>query len=75
MWEARLKGSTDPEAQGRIETLRAILDRYPPAAAALKALLHRIHNFPRFPVRPPLLPISRETEDKAYAELQAAGLI
>lgn len=75
VWEARLKGATDPEAQGRIETLRTILDRYPPAAAALKALLHRLHNFPRTPVRPPLLPISREAEDQAYAELQAAELI
>ena len=75
VWEAHLQGGHASQAQGRLETMRPILDRYPPASATLKALLARFHNLPRFPVCPPLAPISSETEEKVAVELQAAGLI
>jgi 4-hydroxy-tetrahydrodipicolinate synthase len=75
VWEAHRKGVESADAERRIETMRAILDRYPPASAALKALLARLHNFPRYPVRPPLLPISKETENAVFTELEKAELI
>lgn len=73
VWDAHLAGATDTEAQTRLETMRPILDRYPPASATLKALLARLHNFPRFPLRPPLMSISKETEDKVFDALTSAG--
>jgi 4-hydroxy-tetrahydrodipicolinate synthase len=77
LWEAYLGGADPSEAQAQIEAYRAIIDRYPPAPPLLKALLARLHpgGMPRFPVRPPLTPVSREVEDRAYAELQSAGLV
>ncbi len=75
VWEAHCANTTDPEAHARLEAARAISDRYPPASATLKALLARLHGFPRFPVRPPMLSISPETEEKVYAELKEAGLV
>jgi 4-hydroxy-tetrahydrodipicolinate synthase len=75
VWDAHLKRATDTVAQTRLETMRPILDRYPPASATLKAMLARVHNFPHFSVRPPLMSISKETEDKVFSELISAGLI
>jgi 4-hydroxy-tetrahydrodipicolinate synthase len=75
VWDAHVKGQADTEAQTRLETMRPILDRYPPASATLKAMLARIYNFPHFPVRPPLMSISKESEDKVFDELNSAGLI
>lgn len=75
VWDAHVSGGGAAEAQKRIEAMRQIIDRHAPAPAILKALLARLHGFPRFAVRPPLLPASRETEDKACAELEAAGMI
>ncbi|MBM4425259.1 MAG: dihydrodipicolinate synthase family protein [Chloroflexi bacterium] len=75
VWEAHASGGDAAAAQKRLETMRPILDRYPPASATLKALLSRMHGLPRFAVRPPLLPISHETEEAVVSELEAAGLI
>jgi 4-hydroxy-tetrahydrodipicolinate synthase len=74
LWDVHFAGGDTAAVQARIESYRAILDRYPPAPALLKALIARLHDMPRFPVRPPLMPVSREVEEKAYAELQASGL-
>lgn len=75
VWEAHRDGGDASAPQARLEKARAIMDRYPPAPATLKALAARYHKLPRWPVRPPLLPASREIEDKAAAELEAAGVI
>jgi 4-hydroxy-tetrahydrodipicolinate synthase len=75
VYDAFLNGTTDAEAQKRLETIRAILAKYPPNPSSLKAMLARAHNFAFSPVRPPLLSLTREVEDKEYAEMKAAGLI
>jgi 4-hydroxy-tetrahydrodipicolinate synthase len=75
MWDAHVGGTDSSAIQKRIETYRTILDKYQPAPASLKALLARMHNLPNFPVRPPVMPISKEVEDLAYSELEKAGLI
>ncbi len=75
VWDAHVNGGEATGAQKRLETMRPIMDRYAPASAILKALMCRLHQMPHFAVRPPLLPVSRETEDKACAELESAGLI
>ncbi len=75
VWDAHCNGGDSTETQKRIDTYRQIIDRYPPAPALLKALMMRVHNLPRFPVRPPVMPISKEMEEKAYSELVQAGLI
>ena len=75
VWDAHLSGGENSAAERRLEAMRSILDRYPPASATLKALLARLHNFPRYPVRPPLLPVSKETENAVFTELKKAELI
>lgn len=72
IWDHHLAQEPDPQAQGRIEALRQILDRYPPNPPLIKALLVRFHGFPLWPVCPPLLPIPDETVDRIINELNLA---
>lgn len=71
VWDAYQRGDNQAAAQSRLETARALLDRYPPAPPLLKALLARQFQFPRWSVRPPLLPLPAEVEAQAAAEFEA----
>lgn len=64
-WDGR-----DPaETQARVSAKRHALEKFLPFPASLKALLHRLHGFPRWTVRPPLVGISQAEEDRAVTEL------
>ncbi len=73
VWEARETGTTDDQAQERLDAARQFLDKYPPAPPLIKALLARLHHFRRWAVRPPLLPLDDALEEKIVAELREAG--
>lgn len=67
VWDAFKAGKDDPDAQKRLISGRAIIDKYPPAAPLLKPMVHRLFDFPRWSVRPPLLPINKQVESDALA--------
>jgi 4-hydroxy-tetrahydrodipicolinate synthase len=69
IWETFRQGQPDKAIQERLSAVRAVLDRYPPAPALLKALLARRHAFPRWPVHLPLLPTPAEIAAQADAEM------
>jgi len=71
VWDAQQNGGLDAEAQSKLELGRTILDRYPPAPPAIKALIARWYNFPRWSVRPPLLDLPAEVEARVQAEMVA----
>jgi 4-hydroxy-tetrahydrodipicolinate synthase len=71
VWEAMNTGQDSTEAQARVKAQRDILDKYPPFPPTLKALLHRLHRFPRWSVRPPLEPIAQEMEERVVQEFEA----
>lgn len=75
VWDAHQEGKRAAGAEARIEAARSILDRCPPAPSILKALLARFRGFPRWPVRPPLMPVPRDREDEVASELERAGVI
>jgi 4-hydroxy-tetrahydrodipicolinate synthase len=68
VWEAVPGSQEQKQAQARLNTARAVMDRYQPAPSILKALLARRHSFPLWTVRPPLLPLDPETADRAARE-------
>ena len=70
VWDSINDGKDSGEAQARVKRQRDILDKYPPFPPTLKALLHRLHGFPRWSVRPPLESISREMEEQAVKEFE-----
>jgi 4-hydroxy-tetrahydrodipicolinate synthase len=69
-WDLIQEGRDASEAQMRVNRQRAILEKYPPFPATLKALLHRLHGLPRWSVRPPLESISPELEDQVVQEFE-----
>jgi 4-hydroxy-tetrahydrodipicolinate synthase len=71
VWDAMNAGNDPAEALERVKKQRGILEKYPPFPPTLKALLHRLHGMPRWPVRPPLESISEELEEQAVQEFEA----
>ncbi|MEW5938564.1 MAG: dihydrodipicolinate synthase family protein [Chloroflexota bacterium] len=59
-------------AQERVTRQRRILENYPPFPPALKALVHRLHGQPRWPVRPPLVELGKEAEEELAREFSLA---
>ncbi len=73
IWEAWLAGDEVSAIQERVTGIRHILEKYPPFPPLLKALLARLHGFPRWPVRPPLENVREQVVEKVAKELE--GLI
>jgi 4-hydroxy-tetrahydrodipicolinate synthase len=58
-------------AQKKVTAQRHALEAYQPFPPALKALLARLYGQPRWPIRPPLVEISKTDEDRAVAQFPA----
>jgi len=71
VWDAHKRGQADPQAQSRLLTARSVMDRYAPFPPLFKALLPRLHNFPRWAVRPPLTPLPDAQAEQALSEALA----
>jgi 4-hydroxy-tetrahydrodipicolinate synthase len=71
VWDGINAGKDISEAQKRVNEQRHILEKYPPFPPTLKALLHRLHGFPRWSVKPPLEEIKEKMLEAALQELQA----
>ena len=70
VWDAMNEGKDSLDAQIRVKKQRDILDKYPPFPPTLKALLHRLHGFPRWSVRPPLESLQQEMEEQVVQEFE-----
>ena len=74
-WDANQRGKKDPVAQARLNTARDVSDRFPPTAPLLKVLLSRFHHFPRWPMKPPLMPMAEEVEERAVLAWRTRGKV
>lgn len=63
-------GKDTSAAQARVTEQRRILEKYPPFPPTLKALVHRLHGQPRWPVRPPLEDLSADDEAAVLRDFQ-----
>jgi 4-hydroxy-tetrahydrodipicolinate synthase len=57
-------GQDPSTVQAAITRYRRALEECQPFPAGVKVLLHRLHDFPHWPVRPPLLALTRAQEDR-----------
>jgi 4-hydroxy-tetrahydrodipicolinate synthase len=71
-WDLIQEGKDPSDVQERINKQRHILEKYPPFPPTLKALLHRLHGFPRWSVKPPLESISEDVEKQVMQEFQSS---
>ncbi|MDO9348939.1 MAG: dihydrodipicolinate synthase family protein [Anaerolineales bacterium] len=69
IWDTWQRGEDVAPLKAHVTDIRHGLEGYMPFPPILKALLARLHGFPRWPVRPPLVEISKEMETQAMEEL------
>ncbi|MGQ9832780.1 MAG: dihydrodipicolinate synthase family protein [Candidatus Villigracilaceae bacterium] len=69
VYDAYQAGQDPSAVQQHVSAQRRILEKYMPFPPTLKALLARLHGFPRWPVKPPLVEIPPETVNQIEAEL------
>jgi 4-hydroxy-tetrahydrodipicolinate synthase len=70
IYDLFLSGGDTSASQAKVSEQGHILDGYQPFPASLKALLARLYGQPRWPVRPPLVEISKVDEDKAVLDFR-----
>ncbi len=73
VWNIFSQGGDAIEAQEELTRRRQTLEHYSPFPSILKALLTRMFGFDHWPVRPPLLPVSKQTEENCCLELRECG--
>lgn len=75
IWDSHQQGSQDLNTQSWISQVRSKMDKFLPIPALLKFLLANHFEFPLWPVRPPLLPLTEQFEQQALAEFALEPLL
>ncbi|GAB4578563.1 MAG: dihydrodipicolinate synthase family protein [Anaerolineales bacterium] len=73
IWDAHQRGETDAVAQFSANTAREVSEQFAPAPPFLKMLLEKLHGFPAWTVKPPLLPMPEEPARRALTAWKARG--
>jgi len=68
IYDAHQSGRDPSEIQKRVAEQRHLLENYLPFPPTLKTLLHRMHNLPRWAVKPPLEELDGEMETELFKE-------
>ena len=71
IWDAHERGEINIDVQNSVNEARSVLDSQPPAPSFLKAMLHELHNFPKWSVRAPLLALDEDQIQISLAALQS----
>jgi 4-hydroxy-tetrahydrodipicolinate synthase len=69
VWNIFIQGGDAFLAQEQLNLRRCVIDHYHPFPSILKAMLSRMYAFERWPVRPPLMPVSARVEETCIQEL------
>ncbi|MBM3178973.1 MAG: dihydrodipicolinate synthase family protein [Chloroflexi bacterium] len=69
IWDLYQEGKDPSEIQAKVTEQRHLLEKYSPIAPILKALLHKIHDQPRWTVKPPLEEMDDALVEQAIKEL------
>ena len=69
IWDFMRAGKDASSAQERVAEQRHTLEKYPPFQPIIKAMLHRLHNLPRWSVKPPLVALNLDVEEIALQEI------
>jgi 4-hydroxy-tetrahydrodipicolinate synthase len=72
VWDTFQASQSTVVIQEKINSVREITEQFPPFPPLIKFLMTDFFNFPRWPVCPPLLPITQETEEQVSSMLDLA---
>ena len=70
IYDLFIQGKDTSIVQMKVSAQRQMLEKYQPFPPLLKALLARLYHQPRWCVRPPLVEMSKEDEEKVIRELR-----
>jgi 4-hydroxy-tetrahydrodipicolinate synthase len=73
IYDAFLKSEDLSETQACVTQQRHVLEQYLPFPPLLKALLSLKHDFPRWPIRPPLVEMPNELAEQVAREFEECG--
>jgi len=71
VWDNFQAGIIDEITQEKLRGAREVFDRYPPMPPLIKLMLSRLHNFPAWRVKPPLLDFNPVLLDRVLTEFLA----
>jgi 4-hydroxy-tetrahydrodipicolinate synthase len=71
VWDNYVAGIQDEVNQDKLSSAREILDHHPPMPPLLKFLLSKLHGFPCWKVKPPLLDFDPELGSSFLSEYRA----
>lgn len=70
IWDGHQNRENTNEIQKKVSRARDVLDGYKPFPASVKGLLAQLHGFPPWPVKPPLMPFTKEVVAQAAEEIK-----
>jgi 4-hydroxy-tetrahydrodipicolinate synthase len=70
IWDGHQRGEDINGIQNKVDQARDIFDGYTPFPASVKGLLAQLHDFPHWPVKPPLMPFPKEVMAQAAGEMK-----
>jgi 4-hydroxy-tetrahydrodipicolinate synthase len=71
VWDNFQAGINDEITQGKLSSAREVFDQYPPMPPLIKLMLTRLHGFPAWVVKPPLLEFNPDLVDVVLTEFSA----
>jgi 4-hydroxy-tetrahydrodipicolinate synthase len=72
IWDEHLKGNDSSKLQDELSKSRSVMDANPSTQAFLKALLHQMHDFPNWNLRPPLTSFGLEDIESIKNQYKAS---
>jgi len=72
VWDNFQAGIDDEFTQHKLSAARQVFDKYPPMPPLIKLMLSRLHGFPTWKVKPPLLDLNPDLVDIVLPEYLAA---
>lgn len=63
IWDNFQSGMQDQLSQGKLKSAREFFDKYPPMPPVIKLMLSRLHGFPHWSVKPPLIDFNPDLAD------------
>jgi 4-hydroxy-tetrahydrodipicolinate synthase len=70
VWDNYKAGIKDIAVQEKLTRAREVFDKYPPMPPLIKLMLARLHNFPSWAVKPPLMDFDPSLADQVEIELE-----
>lgn len=74
IWDEHQVGEVDEDAEAKVIFAREVIERYTQFPSLIKSLLAGIHDIPKWAVKPPLVPLTKEEQERALKEMMSSTI-